>query len=83
LSAGPEERALHESRFWVVARRPGARSLPYGWSNFLSIAVLLARCVRRCGLEAVRVVDSWTPTVPGPKVVWDAEDEDRATLAER
>jgi len=53
----PGQPELHESRFWVVARKGKAHPLPYGWSNVRWVALLLARVVCRCGLEAVRVIE--------------------------
>lgn len=69
------EERLHESRFWVIARRPPCRkALPYAWSSWFSVAVLLARCVRRCGLESVRVIDV-QELGRGPRVVWPLEGD--------
>lgn len=70
------EPKLEESRFWVLARRPQtARSLPFGWANVLSVAILLARVVHRCGLEAVRVVDRDAPPA-FPSVLWRPDEGD-------
>lgn len=70
------EPSLHESRFWVLARRtPTTRSLPFGWSNVLWVAIVLARCISRCGLECVRVLDIRSDVAGGPRVVWPLDGE--------
>jgi len=74
------EPPLHDSRFWVLAQKGRSRPLPFGWSNVRWVAILVARAVRRCGLEGVRVVDRWSH-MAGPRTVWPLEgDEQGATM---
>lgn len=65
---------LHDSRFWVIAKKPNAaRELPFAWSDFFWAAVLCARVVIRLGLERVRVVDRWSHA--GDGTVWREGDD--------